>query len=262
MSKLSVVAVTLLVACSPDNSGLERKIDALSNRINVLEARVGTGAGKQQPQRPRRPEPDPKDVYGVSVAGLPSVGPADAPVTIVEGYEYACPACQTARQSVTQTLAKYGAKVRVVYKPFIVHPDTATDASIAACAANEQGKFAAMDPLIWDKAFGARDFSAAKLETIAAEAGLDVDRYKKDLPACRQTVAKHHTELAGFGQGATPTFFINGRYIVGANPARLHAVIDEELALAEERIKAGTKPADYYATWVVGKGLKRFEPKS
>jgi hypothetical protein len=72
---------------------------------------------------------------------------------------------------------------------------------------------------------------------------------------------QHHAELQQLGQGATPTFFINGRYVVGANPFKLHAVIDEELALAEQRINAGTKPADYYATWVVGQGKKRFEPK-
>ena len=263
MVKFSVLAVSLLVAsCSADTKDLERKIDALSNRINVIEARVGTGARAQQAQRPRRPEPDPKDVYAVSIDGLPSRGPADAPVTIVEGYEYACPACNMARQSVAQTLEKYGDKVRVVYKPYIIHSDVAVDASVAVCAASQQGKFAAMDPLVWEKAFAARQFSAAKLQEIAVEAGVDVDRYTKDLPGCKQTVMKHHAELETMGTGATPTFFINGRYIVGASPAKLHAVIDQELALAEERIAAGTQRADYYATWVIGKGLKKFEPKS
>jgi len=261
MMKLAL-AISLLVACRPDNSGIERKVDALSNRINVLEARLGTGAAKQQPQRPRRAEPDPKDVFSVSIDGLPSRGPVDAPITIVEGYEYACPACNFARQSVTQTFEKYGDKVRVVYKPFIVHPDVATEASIAVCAASQQGKFDPMDVLVWEKAFGTRDFSPAKLQSLAAEAGVDVARYTKDLPACRQSVMKHHAELEGFGQGATPTFFVNGRYVVGANPAKIHAVIDQELALADERIKAGTAKADYYATWVIAKGLKKFEPKS
>ena len=260
MTNFSILAVTLLVACSADTKDLERKIDALSTRINVLEARVGTG--QPRAQRPRRPEPDPKDVFAVSIEGLPFRGPADAPVTIVEGYEYACPACNVARQSVTQTFEKYGDKVRVVYKPYIVHPDVATEASIAVCAANQQGKFDAMDALVWEKAFGARDWSATKLQAIAAEAGLDVTRYTNDLPACRKNVAQHHAELENFGQGATPTFFINGRYVVGASPAKLHAVIDQELALAEERINAGTAKTDYYATWVVGKGLKKFEPKS
>lgn len=258
MTRLAAIFL-LLAACSRDDNP---KLEALAKRVEVLEARVGTGGGRNpQAQRPRRPEPDPKDVYAVSTEGLPATGPADAPITIVEGYEYACPACAGARQSVAQTLAKYGDKVRVVYKPFIVHPDVATEASVAACAAHEQGKFAAMDTALWDKAYGGRDFSVAKLQTIAKEAGLDMDRYEKDLPACKQKVMQHHTELQQLGQGATPTFFINGRYIVGANPMKLAAVIDEELALAEQRIKGGTKPADYYATWVVGQGKKKFEPK-
>ena len=262
MIKFSILAVSVLAACSADTRDLERKIDALSNRINVLEARVGTGARAAQPARPRRPEPDPKDIFAVSIEGLPSRGPADAPVTIVEGYEYACPACNVARQSIAQTLEKYGTKVRVVYKPYIVHPDKAVDASVAICAASQQGKFDVMDPLVWEKVFAAREYSAAKLQAVAVEAGLDMDRYAKDLPACKQSVMKHHAELESFGTGATPTFFVNGRYLVGASPVKLHAIIDEELALAEQRIAEGARPTDYYATFVMAKGLKKFEPKS
>jgi protein-disulfide isomerase len=261
MLKLAAISLLLLAqaGCSRDDNP---RLEALAKRVEVLEARVGSGRNANaQVQRQRRPEPDVKDVYAVSTDGLPAVGPADAPITIVEGYEYACPACASARQSVAQTLAKYGDKVRVVYKPFIVHPDVATEASVAACAAHEQGKFAAMDTAIWDKAYGGRDFSVAKLEAIAKETGLDMDRYAKDFTTCKQKVMQHHAELQQLGQGATPTFFINGRYIVGANPMKLHAVIDEELALAEQRIKSGTKPAEYYAKWVVEPGKKKFEPK-
>jgi hypothetical protein len=66
--------------------------------------------------------------------------------------------------------------------------------------------------------------------------------------------------MQGFGQGATPTFFVNGRYLVGASPDKLHALVDQELARAQQRIEAGTARADYYRTWVLEKGLKRFVP--
>jgi hypothetical protein len=125
MPKFSILAVLLLAACSADTRDLERKVDALSTRINVLEARVGSGAPRAQ--RPRRPEPDPKDVYAVSIDGLPSKGPADAPVTIVEGYEYACPACKNARTAIAQLKEKYGDKLRIVYKQYLVHPEVATN---------------------------------------------------------------------------------------------------------------------------------------
>jgi protein-disulfide isomerase len=254
------------IGCTQENPNLEKKIDALGQRLASIEQKLATGAGarggaaQQQQQRPKRPEPDKESVFAVPIAGLPFHGNATAPVTIVQGYEYACPACSMARQTVAQTLEKYGDKVKIVYKPYIVHPDIATDASLAVCAAHQQGKFDKMDPLLWDKAFGARNFKAENIEAIATEAGLDMKRYAKDVATCKEQVVRHQTELAGFGQGATPTFFVNGRYIVGARPEPLHALIDQELAKADERIKSGTKVADYYKTWVLDKGLKKFEP--
>jgi protein-disulfide isomerase len=204
MPKFSILAVLLLAACSADTRDLERKVDALSTRINVLEARVGSGAPRAQ--RPRRPEPDPKDVYAVSIDGLPSKGPADAPVTIVEGYEYACPACAKVRATVAEVRARYGDRVRVIPKQYIVHPDTATAPAQAICAATRQGKFEAMDALLWDKAYAAgRDFSASKLEALAVEAKLDLAAFKADMAGpCKEHVARSHTELQTVGLGMAP----------------------------------------------------------
>jgi protein-disulfide isomerase len=199
-------------------------------------------------------------VFAVPIADAPSIGKADAPVTIVEAYEYACPACNGARQTMAGLREKYGDKIRVVYRQFIVHPDVATTAAHAVCAAHKQGKFEAMDKVLWEKGYAkGRDFSPAKLEAFATEAGLDLERFKADSNGpCRASVEAGHAELASFGQGATPTFFINGRYVVGASPVALSAVIDEELATATQRIAAGTPPADYYRTWVLEKGQKKF----
>src|SRR5262249_42885058 len=158
-----------------------------------------------------------------------------------------------ARDTVAQLRAKYGDKVRVVYKQYLVHPDIATSASIAACAANRQGKFEAMDRLLWEKGFdGGRDFSQAKLEAFAADAGLALAGFKTAAGGpCREAVVRDHGELAAMGQGATPTFYINGRYVLGASPAALGVVIDEELALAEKRIGEGASRSEYYRTWVL-----------
>ena len=57
------------------------------------------------------------------------------------------------------------------------------------------------------------------------------------------------------GAGGTPTFFINGRILIGAQPvAKFAAIIDEELTKADDRIAKGTKAADYYKTWVITPG--------
>ncbi len=267
MKILAWIPVVLgLAACQQDNKALERKIDDLNRSVAAMDAKLANMqlASAQAPkQRQRRPEPDPKDVYAVPIAGEAVLGPEDALVTIVEGYEYACPACQKVRATVAAVRAKYPDQVRVVPKQYLVHPDQATAPALAICAATRQGKFEAMDKLLWEKGYAAnRDFSPANLDALAAEAGLDVGRYKQDMEGdCKAHVAQGHKEMQTVGQGATPTFFINGRYLVGVAPqAQFEKIIEEELRLAEERVAAGTPKAAYYATWVLEKGKKKFVP--
>ena len=99
---------------------------------------------------------------------------------------------------------------------------------------------------------------------IATELGLNVDKFKTDMKGdCVAMVQKDQAELSAFGVGATPAHFINGRFLPGgAVPyPQFKAMIDEELKKAEERVAAGTPKADYYKTWVMDKGLKKFSPK-
>ena len=253
----------LVTACSNDTRALERKLDKLEAQLVAIDQKLAGNrpAAAAQPQRRRPPEPDARTVFAVPVAGNAFEGPADAPVTIVEGYEYACPACKNARASIAQLRTKYGDKIRVVYKQYLVHPDVATTAAIAVCAANKQQKFAEMDRVLWEKGYtNGRDFSQPRIEAFAKEIELDLAKFAADSAVCRDEVAREHAELLAMGQIATPTFFINGRYVVGASPAKLSAVVDEELALAEQRIAAGTAPAEYYKTWVLAKGARKFEP--
>ncbi len=270
MKSLAWIAMATLGlgACSSDTRALERKIDDLNKSVAAMDQKLANlqaagGAAAARPQRPRRPEPDPKDVYAVSIEGEAMLGPADALVTVVEGYEYACPACAKVRSTVADLRAKYGDKIRVVPKQYIVHPDVATAPALAICAATRQGKFEAMDKLLWEKGYAAnRDYAPDKLEAMATEAGLDLARYRADIAGdCKEHVSRGHQELQTVGQGATPTFFINGHYLVGVAPmAAFEKVIDEELKQAEARVAAGTARADYYRTWVLDKGKKRFEP--
>jgi protein-disulfide isomerase len=260
MPAYRLFALATLAACSTDTTAIDRKLDKLGAQLAALDQKVAGGRPAAAPRK--KIEPDAKTVFAVPVAGNAFDGPVDAPVTIVEGYEYACPACKNARGSIAQLRDKYGDKIRVVYKQYIVHPDVATNAAHAICAATKQGKFAEMDRVLWEKGFGGgRDFSPPKIEAFAREAGLELAKFSADATGpCRDEVARQHAELLAMGQVGTPTFFINGRYVVGASPAKLTALIDEELALASERIAQGTRPADYYQTWVLAKGAPRFEP--
>jgi len=212
--------------------------------------------------RPQRPQPDAAKTYAVPITGAPVKGSADALVTIVRAGEYACPYCEKTRATMDELAKRYGTKVRFVHLNFIVHPQTATDAARASCAAQRQGKFWELDELLWEKGFKTRQFEAAHLETLATEAGLDLDRYRADVAGpCPADIQREMAMLSALGVGATPAFFINGRFLSGAQPvASFQVLIDEELKVAEGRVKKGTKPKKYYEEWVVKKGLTKLEP--
>jgi protein-disulfide isomerase len=259
MSKAPLILLAcLVVGCGNDNRSVERKLDELTKKVDALARQ----AAPKPPPRKQRPQPNPKDVYAVPVDGDPAIGPADALVTIVKGYEYACPYCEKVRPTIDQLLKQYDGKIRVVAKQFVVHPDVATTPSLAICAAARQGKFAEMDALLWDKAFATRTFDEATMKSLAAELHLDAARFDADMKGdCQAFIQKDRAELAAVGQGGTPCFFINGRYVHGGpSLAAFQSIIDEELARAQERVAQGTAPSAYYRTWVLEKGLPKFVP--
>lgn len=282
MNKLVLLGVLALAACQADNKSLERKIDELNKRLDKLEPMLARGgAGAAAPRQPARPEPDRAKTYAVPVDGDPSEGPADAKVTVVKAYDYACPFCEKVRDTMGDLRKKYGNDVRIVYKQFVVHPQIATAGALAACAADKQGKFKELDALLWDKGYKGRQFdkdaaaeagggsqrcwdTAAGCSIVvgfAQELGLNLDKFKADMKGeCQQLVQKDMRELTALGVGSTPTFFINGRYMVGAAPTDSFAqLIDEELKKANDRIASGTPAASYYQQAVLDKGLKQLE---
>jgi protein-disulfide isomerase len=262
---LGVFTVASVSACETRQSPqVDEKLDAILTRLDKLERALqsGAGAARARPQRPS--EPDPSKVFAVPVAGAPTKGPATAKVTIVKAFEFACPFCERVVPTLDQLRQDYGDDVRIVYQNYIVHPDAATTPALAACAANKQGKYAEMTNLIWEKGFKAnRNLARDNMDKLAAEAGLDMNRYKADIDGdeCKKAVQQDHSTLANFGVRGTPAFFINGRYLSGAQPIQnFKRIVDEELKKANERIQQGTKPEDYYAKFVLEQGLKKFEP--
>jgi protein-disulfide isomerase len=241
----------------------------MSRRLDQLAAR-------NPPPRPSRLEPDRAQVYAIPVDGYPAHGPADAKVTMVVARDYACPFCEKSRATLVDLRTKYGSDLRIVYRNFIVHPRIATAAALAACAAARQGQFDAIDDALWEKGFKARAFDEPKSGAescwntregcsvvlgFARDAHLKLDRFKDDMRSCQVELRDDMRELTGFAIGSTPSFFINGRYTVGAAPAEVfEALIDEELAKANQRIQAGAPKAAYYKTWVLGKGLTKVDP--
>jgi protein-disulfide isomerase len=237
------------------------ELSTLAGQLDALRAEVA--ATKQHaPSHPLRHEPDAAVTYGVPVGTSPSVGSPKAKVTLIMAGEFACPYCRKAWDTVEDLRKKYGADLRVVYKSFVVHPKLATLAAHGACAAAHQGKFHEMAELLWTDAFDKRHFEQADIDAIAKKAKLDMKRYAADAAGpCPSEVTAENAEMAKFGVGATPSFFINGHYLAGAMPAeQFSAIIDEELAKATAAIKGGVKPEQFYQTEIVDKGAKELAP--
>src|SRR5690349_12212672 len=100
-------------ACTPDTKNSERKLDEMQKDIRDIKASLaalskgGMGAGAGQ-QRPARAEPDRAKTYAVPIDGDAFDGPADAKVTLVKAYDYACPYCEKVRPTMKDLRAKYG----------------------------------------------------------------------------------------------------------------------------------------------------------
>jgi len=132
-----------------------------------------------------------------------------------------------------------------MHQPLPMH-DNAMGAALAMQAAQRQGKAWQMH----DKMFENNQALAREdLERYAKEIGLDVARFKRDMDSdeVKKEVLDDQKIANEVGAGGTPTLFVNGRKIVGAQPFdQFKPIIDEELKKADELIKSGTSLADVY----------------
>jgi predicted DsbA family dithiol-disulfide isomerase len=155
-----------------------------------------------------------------------------------------------------------------VFKHFVVHPQVAMTPALATCAAGMQGKFWDFEHAVWSAAWegeprphmkDAAMLAQDNMEKIAKDLKLNVDKFKADMAGdkCKQYVSESMQTLSKLGVRGTPAFFINGRYLSGAQPIEsFKAIIDEEIKKADDAIKGGVKPDQYYKTAVVEKGKK------
>lgn len=227
------------------------KLDA-----NFYKAAVDESLKNAKPVQ--APAPPPVEVYNAKFRpDDPVSGPKFAKVTIVEFSEFQCPFCKRVEPTLQQIKETYGESVRFVWKhqPLPFHPN-AMPAAEASEAAREQGKFWEMHDLMFNNQ---QVMSPAKYEEWATQLGLDMDKFKASIEQHKNAnrIQDDMDEGKGMGASGTPTFFINGRKIVGAVPFEsFKAVIDQEITKADALIKSGHKlDASFYSA-IVNKNIQ------
>ncbi|MDP6979635.1 MAG: DsbA family protein [Myxococcota bacterium] len=177
--------------------------------------------------------PPPPVVRKTVPSGGAGRGPADAPVTIVEFSDYECAFCGRAEATLKQVDALYPGQLRFVYRhlPLDFH-DNAMPAARAAICAGAQSRF-------WDyhdRLFAnQRALAPPQLLQYADELGLDGAAFRScyEDPATQAQVENDMAIARQLGASATPTFFINGIELRGAQPLQaFQEIIDRELAAA------------------------------
>ena len=166
----------------------------------------------------------------VSVDDDPSIGPADAPITIIEFSDFNCPYCEKWHvETFRPLLAAYPDQIRFVYRDFpITSAESLVAAQAAQCASDQDAYWPFHDALL----SGGLDLGRQAYEEYATRLGLNVEVLLAciDAETYRAEVEADARYAASLGASGTPTFFINGMPLVGAQPlAQFQAVIDKEL---------------------------------
>lgn len=173
----------------------------------------------------------------INLRNQPTVGPANAPVTLVEYADLECPTCAEMQKFIeTQLLPKYGNKVRIVFKEFPLV--TIHEWSLRAAIANECAY--QINPADYFRyrsiIFASQDMiNAANVRQLLLDFGQRVGLNQLKLATCLDSKASLPRIEADMQEGrklgvmSTPTLFINGTPVVGLSPERIYGMIDQIL---------------------------------
>ncbi len=185
-------------------------------------------------------DPRQNALHTIKLEGQPFHGPASAPVTIVEFADLECPTCAREHEFLQKELVpKYGNKVRVIYKEFPlaqVHPWAFTAAIASQCAFQiDPTKFLAYRSSIFEHQ---PNISATNARDLLLYYGQQVGLDRLKLAACLDSkaslprVEENLREGQALGVDRTPTFFVNGRILIGGAPDQFYRLVDEALRAA------------------------------
>lgn len=206
----------------------------------AVAANPGTLQEQAQPQpgEPAAPPPGAEPTpefrrFEIPEDDDPVLGPDDAPITIIEFSDYECSYCRKWHIEVLPQLqAEYGDQIRLVYRDFpltSIHAN-ASPAAVAANCAGEQDMYWPYNEMLFTTGLS---LGRSTYENYAEELGLDMDTFKECMESGRYVdeVEADYQFAATLGIRSTPTFFVNGIPVVGAQPFEVFKnLIDKELA--------------------------------
>jgi protein-disulfide isomerase len=213
-----------------------------------IYAKLQDGLKDCAPPQVSDPAPPARREAVALAPGAPTRGGKEPLVTIVLWSDYECPFCARVEPTLRAVLEGYGDKVAVQFRnqPLPMHP-SAIPAARAALAAGLQGRFWAMHDKLFENQGAQKD---EDLLRYATELGLDVPRWKAELgsPEVERALAQDRADAEKHGVRGTPTLFVNGMKVAGAQPLpAVKALVDAELEAAEKLVAGGVPRASVYA---------------
>ncbi|CAL9612183.1 DsbA family protein [Streptomyces sp. enrichment culture] len=230
---LVAAAVTAAFALTLDDSG--DRNEKAGEPAAVTGSADPAPADESLPALARREASDPL-----------AVGPADAPVVLIEYSDFQCPFCgQFARTTEPELLRSYVEKgiLRIEWRNFPIFGEESERAALAGWAAGQQQKFWEFHEVAYGKPRerNTGEFDAEHLVAMAREAGVaDIERFQADLASdrARDAVLKDQQEGYHLGVTSTPAFLVNGRPILGAQPTDTFKSAVEKAAQEAKTAKA------------------------
>lgn len=220
-------------------------LGALTTKVQYLEKNNVQPQGVAQTAQPSGTNPQatqPPKKVDVTVGHFPIQGNKDAKVTVVEFADFRCPFCERFFTDTTSKLMKdYVAtgKIKFAFRQYAFLGPASTTAANAAECANEQGKFWEYHDYLYKNQPPESDtsmYTTEKLTQVAQDLGLDQSQFQSCLFSTKfsQKVSDDFSDGQKAGVSGTPTTFVNGTPIVGAQPYEsFKTAIDQALALTK-----------------------------
>jgi protein-disulfide isomerase len=201
--------------------------DYLVRNPDVLREALDALAERTESERWQRMRSDPRDF---------SIGPANAPIVIVEFFDYRCGYCHAALEWVDD-VRRTRDDVRIVFKEFPILTEASMEAARANIAAMPQGRYWAFHQALMSFR---GDLDSARIDQLARQSGIDVPRMRRamDDPEVTRLLEENRAMAVDMGNSATPLFVINGEQVAGFDVARLDTRLREASREVRERRQA------------------------